>query len=109
MDLSRYQFECQKLFYFGLQHAKSLGHPSLEVEHVALAALRSPEFRDAIAGAYDVASKVEHFLRSQPKYFGVTKIGFGLRLDSACDYAENLSPHAPVAFKELWPALVSNS
>ena len=40
MDVSRYEFSCQKALHQGLQYARSLGHQLLEVEHVALAMLR---------------------------------------------------------------------
>ena len=41
MDLSRYDFACQRAFSQGLSIAKTLGHQVLEVEHVALAFLRA--------------------------------------------------------------------
>ena len=36
MNVSRYNFACQKALHQGLQYAKSFGHQQLEVEHVAM-------------------------------------------------------------------------
>jgi ATP-dependent Clp protease ATP-binding subunit ClpB len=112
MDLRKYHFDCQKIFYFGLQFAKSFGHANLEIEHVALAGLRSSQLMSQVPELKDperIAVALESHLRSLPKYFGVTRIGFGLRLDAACDYAEGLSGHMPVPFLVLWKALLANS
>ncbi len=43
MDVSKYEFACQKALHQGLQLAKSLAHRALEVEHIALALLRSED------------------------------------------------------------------
>ena len=50
MDVSRYEFACQKALHQGLQYARSLGHQLLEVEHIALALLRADaiDLRDRI-------------------------------------------------------------
>ena len=110
MDLSKYNFECQKAFHTGLQLAKSYGHQSLEVEHVAFAMLR--EHTTVLQG-----HSPEHFLtalqthlRRQSRVFGTDRVGFGLRLDAALDDVEaSRGMDMVVDEAALWQSLVKQS
>lgn len=110
MDLSKYNFECQKAFHTGLQLAKSYGHQSLEVEHVAFAMLR--EHTTVLQG-----HPPEHFLtalqthlRRQSRVFGTDRVGFGLRLDAALDDVEaSRGMDMVVDEAALWQSLVKQS
>ena len=107
MDVSRYEFPCQKALHQGLQYARSLGHQLLEVEHVALAMLR--------AGAIDLkaAGRLQRHLEGHigraPRVLGTFKIEFGQRLDRALDIAEAKAKDNLVNNSVLWDALCRQS
>lgn len=88
MDVSLYEFSVQKALHNGLRIAKSFGHHKLEVEHVALAVVRSdaevlPEHRaKALEGAL-----VRHLMKV-PKIFGSVRIDFGSRLNEVLNRLE---------------------
>ena len=108
MDLSKYNFECQKAFHTGLQLAKSYGHLSLEVEHVAFALLR--EHSTLLQGlpAKHLLTALETHLRRQSRVFGTERVGFGLRLDAALDEVEEARKDV-VDEASLWQSLVKQS
>jgi ATP-dependent Clp protease ATP-binding subunit ClpB len=111
MDVSRYNFICQKALHQGLQYARSFGHLSLEVEHVALALLRSQSL-SSINSDQDLLlqEKLSHHLNQQEKNFGNINIAFGLRLDKALDEAESKqAAKAPVDEELLWTSLIRQS
>lgn len=109
MDVSKYDFQAQKAFHQGLRLAKSLGHESLEVEHVAYSILRDHETFFAAELRDVLLSRIQQHFQRQPKVFGIAKIGFGLRLDAALDDAENAAGNQNIDVKMLWPALVKQS
>ncbi|MCB9228770.1 MAG: AAA family ATPase [Deltaproteobacteria bacterium] len=109
MDVSRYSFLCQKALHQGLQYAKSFGHESLEVEHVALALLRA----DCLSLPLNVETRLQAEIRSQlaqvRKVFGDVSIKFGVRLDRALDVAEEEAGEDLVTEELLWKALCAQS
>jgi ATP-dependent Clp protease ATP-binding subunit ClpB len=109
MDVSRYDFLAQKAFHQGLRLAKSLGHESLEVEHVALPLLK--ELADLVepAAKEQLLARLQSHLQRQPKIYGLSKIGFGKRLDLALDDAERLQGDELINEKMLWPFLIKHS
>ncbi len=126
MDISLYEFSCQKALHFGFRYAKSLGHQLLEVEHVALAMLRStPEaliqasegnvIRDyKLDGSDAIAlmNVIEKHLAQAPRIFGLTKVEFGKRLDAALDIAEASAKKigvSPVDEVLLWNSICPQS
>lgn len=109
MDISRYDFECRKVLHFGLRYAKSLGHDYLEIEHVALAAVRTnwdllPEI---VRGT--VERHLEVFLDRYPKRFGQIKVEFGPRLDKILDQCEQAVVGGQVTLDQLWEKLCEGS
>ena len=109
MDLSRYEFDCQKAFHQGLQLARGLGHSTLEVEHVALAVLRSSASPYQKNSETQLRQVVEQDLRNQPKILGRIKVAFGRRLDAALDGAEAASGDNLVGVRLLWRYLERES
>jgi ATP-dependent Clp protease ATP-binding subunit ClpB len=108
MDLSKYNFQCQKAFHQGLQLARSYGHQSLEVEHVAFALLRDDASLVGPKAEYFLAALQTH-LRRQSRVFGTERVGFGLRLDSALDDVERQFEGGLVDARGLWSALSKQS
>ncbi|MCX6116039.1 MAG: AAA family ATPase [Proteobacteria bacterium] len=109
MDVSKYDFLSQKAFHQGLRLAKSLGHESLEIEHVALSILRDHDDIVSSDLRQTLILSLHQSLQKQPKIFGVSKIGFGLRLDAALDEAETIHKNDPIGVAKLWPCLVKQS
>lgn len=108
MDLSKYNFQCQKAFHQGLQLARSYGHQSLEVEHVAFALLRDDPSLVGSKAEYYLSSLQTH-LRRQSRVFGTERVGFGLRLDAALDDVEQQFGEQLVDSLGLWSALSKQS
>src|SRR5262245_10660441 len=109
MDVSRYEFGCQKALHQGLQYARSLGHQWLEVEHVALAMLRAGTANIKSGTAERLKRHIENHLARSPRIYGNIKIEFGKRLDTALDAAEQQSKKALVTEAVLWEALARQS
>ena len=112
MDLSRYEFSCQKALHQGLQYARSLGHQWLEVEHVALALLRA----DAVTLPERMGDRLKRHLESHlariPRIYGSFRVEFGKRLDLALDAAEagaKSSDQGLVDEVRLWEVLCRQS
>ena len=108
MDVSRYDFECQKALHTGLKQAKSLGHDRLEIEHVALGLLRSGEAPLNPVDSRKVRGAMERHLGRVPRLFGGAKISFGPRLDRALDHCE-AHQQETIRLDELWQAMVRES
>jgi len=109
VDVSRYEFPCQKAMHQGLLYAKSLGHQLLEVEHIALAMIRArcaPVEREV---AEKLRRHLESHLARMPRVFGSVKVEFGRRLDAALDRAEAAAGNNLVDENGLWPALCRQS
>ena len=109
MDLSKYNFECQKAFHHGLQLAKSYGHQSLEVEHVAFALLRDNPALISNQSTDQFLTALQTHLRRQSRVFGTERVGFGVRLDAALDDVEAALASQLVDEWSLWTALVKQS
>ncbi len=109
MDVSRYEFIAQKALHQGLQYAKSLGHQLLEVEHVALAMVRSDAAPVSRAVNLGLRKHLEVHLGKMPRIFGSPRIEFGKRLDAALDRAESDAKDKLVDEKILWSALCRQS
>lgn len=109
MDLSKYNFQCQKAFHQGLQLAKSYGHQSLEVEHVAFAMLRDDPSLVKTHQADQYLSALQTHLRRQSRVFGTERVGFGLRLDAALDEVEREFQGRLVDAAALWTSLSKQS
>lgn len=108
MDVSRYNFTCQKALHQGLQYAKSYGHLMLEVEHIALALLRGEAL--SLGQKQPVLEQaLVHFLSKDKKIFGDIQIKFGLRLDKALDEAEALQKNETIDEELLWSCLIKQS
>jgi ATP-dependent Clp protease ATP-binding subunit ClpB len=109
MDVSRYEFGCQKALHQGLQYARSLGHQLLEVEHVALAMLRA----DAVTLKGQLGDRMKRHLEAHlarsPRVYGTIKVEFGRRLDAALDLAEAQATTTLVKETVLWEALCRQS
>lgn len=105
MDVSRYNYNCQKALHLGWRLARKLTHAELEVEHVALAFIQN--------GIIELPSKeslekvLNAFLASRPRVMGTTRVEFGKRLDRALDKAE--SEMTVVDERLLWSKLVEQS
>jgi ATP-dependent Clp protease ATP-binding subunit ClpB len=109
MDLSKYNFECQKAFHQGLQLAKSYGHQSLEVEHVAFALLRDHSALVPKQNFDFFLTALQTHLRRQSRVFGTDRVGFGVRLDSALDEVEQASQGQAIHEISLWAVLCKQS
>jgi ATP-dependent Clp protease ATP-binding subunit ClpB len=109
MDVSRYSFECQKALHNGLRLAKSYSHPALEVEHVALALVKSDSRFFLTSMQMEVARKLHEYLSSLPRHFGRIKIEFGLRLSRSLENVERLVKSGEISDFNLWQELSSNS
>lgn len=109
MDVSRYEFACQKALHQGLQYARSLGHQMLEVEHVALAFLRGDGAPIELKASDRLKRHLETHLARLPRVYGAIKIEFGHRLDLALDQAEASAGNTLVDDKVLWEALCRQS
>ena len=107
MDVSRYEFSCQKALHQGLQYARSLGHQLLEVEHVALAMLRGGALELKVSGR--LQRHLEGHIGRAPRVLGTFKIEFGQRLDRALDIAEAKAKDTLVSHTVLWDALCRQS
>ncbi len=110
MNLSKYEFECQKALHQGLQYARSLGHDVLEVEHVALALIRS----DLLEGQSKILlqrlrAAVELALSRVSRIFGPIEVAFGGRLGASLDWAEAQAKNKKVNVEQLWQGLVRES
>ena len=93
MDVSRYNFKCQKALHLGWRLARKLSHANLEVEHVALAFLQN-----SLIALDDIEPKIEKkkiekmlhaYLVARPRVVGIKKVEFGPRIDKALDMAES--------------------
>lgn len=109
MDVSRYEFGCQKALHQGLQYARSLGHQLLEVEHVALALLRADAVTLKGQTAERMKRHLENHLARSPRIYGSVKIEFGRRLDAALDQAEAEAGKTLVTESMLWSTLARQS
>lgn len=109
MDVSKYDFAAQKIFHQGLRLAKSLGHESLEVEHIATLVLRETEGLFTSEIRQTLQTQLHAYLQRQPKIYGLAKIAFGLRLDAALDDAEAAAGGELISAMMLWPSLVRQS
>lgn len=110
MDVSRYDFACQKALHLGLQYARSLGHQVLEVEHVALALLRMRSTPLPADKQTVLRLTVEGYLAKAPRVFGGLKIEFGRRLEAALDRAEDLTtPPQTIDEGQLWECICKES
>ena len=109
MDVSRYEFGCQKALHQGLQYAKSMGSPVLEVEPVALALLRGDFSPDKSINREALKKHLENHLALRPRVFGGGRIQFGPRLDAALDMAEAAAGDGRVSEKILWDSLCKQS
>ncbi len=109
MDVARYNFHCQKALHKGLQYAKSFSHQALEVEHVALALLRSELVSLGSERDFALRHHLEKFLSRLPRVFGRTKIAFGLRLDEALDRCEEEAKDELIDEVLFWDCLVKQS
>ena len=109
MDVSRYNFLCQKALHQGLQYAKSFGHQYLETEHVALAMLRSESVNLGAIVNRTVSEQLQNKLSQMQKVFGNVNIKFGLRLDKALDQAEEKAGAGIVEEELLWSCLLAQS
>jgi ATP-dependent Clp protease ATP-binding subunit ClpB len=105
MEVSRYEFACQKALHQGLQYARSLGHQLLEVEHVALALLRAEAVVLTDGVGDGLRRHLEHHLARAPRIYGSVKVEFGRRLDAALDAAEASALPKLVGELHLWEAL----
>ena len=110
MDVSRYDFSSQKSFHQGLQYARSFGHRELEVEHVALAIIRT-EGVDGLSEHMENALQqhLKQELDKTPKVYGEINIDFGPRLNQALDSAEESAGPALVELGLLWKCLQEHS
>jgi ATP-dependent Clp protease ATP-binding subunit ClpB len=105
MDVSRYNYNCQKALHLGWRLARKLTHSELEVEHVALAFLQN--------GIIDPPNKeslekvLNAYLVNRPRVMGSIRVEFGKRLDSALDKAE--ADATVVDENLLWSKLVDQS
>lgn len=106
MEVSRYDFQCQKSLYNGLRVAKELGHPHLEVEHVLVAMLRSETVPISADQAAKLLTKLENHLATYPRVFGKIKIEFGKRLNQTMDRVEALAKDQQVTFDLFFHTLV---
>ena len=109
MDVSRYEFACQKALHVGLQYAKGFSHQIIECEHVAMAILRSGDAPIAAAKGEQLKRHLERMLAGAPRIFGNVKIEFGMRLDAALDWAEASSDKKQVTISVLWEAISRQS
>ena len=109
MDVSRYNFLCQKALHQGLQYAKSFGHQYLETEHVALAMLRSESISLGSIANQTVSDQLKNRLSQMQKVFGNVNIKFGIRLDKALDQAEEQAGKGVVEEELLWACLLAQS
>jgi ATP-dependent Clp protease ATP-binding subunit ClpB len=109
MDVSRYEFDCQKVLHQGLQYARSLGHEILEVEHVALAFMRHNILDIRALSALRIKTALEHHLSLYPKSFGKIVVQFGKRLNLALDRAEQQCGQNKVDTTTLWASLIVQS
>lgn len=109
MDVSRYDFGCQKALHQGLQYAKSLGATVLEVESVALALLRGDFSPGKTVDRDGLRKHLERHLALRPRVFGAGRIQFGARLDAALDMAEAAAGRDLVNEKILWESLCKQS
>jgi ATP-dependent Clp protease ATP-binding subunit ClpB len=107
MDVSKYNFDCQKAFHLGLRYAKSLGHALLEIEHVALAMMKNNLVPGGVDGV--AVRAVEQYLANLPRVFGTFKIEFGPRLDFILDRAEQAAAGKVVDEKLLWQHVAGSS
>jgi len=107
MDVNLYDFSCQKALYQGLQYARSFGHQSLEVEHVALALLRAGSVESPAASR--LQRHIEGHLSRAQRVLGQVKVAFGSRLDQALDQAEARSKPKLVLARVLWEELLKQS
>lgn len=109
MDVSRYDFECQKIFYQGLQIAKSLSHNTFEVEHIALAIVSKQLIPLDSPSISELKNELEKHLAQIPKIYGVYKVEFGYRLNAALDKVEASYPNQDISVSLLWDFLVKES
>ena len=109
MDVSRYEFACQKALHVGLQYAKGFSHQVMECEHVAMAILRSGEAPISQTKSDHLRRHLEKILGSAPRIFGAVKIEFGSRLDAALDWAESSALNKQVTLAILWDAISRQS
>ena len=109
MDMSKYEFVCQKALHQGLQYARSLGHQLLEVEHVALAMLRAENAKVTQTVATHLRAQLERHLARAPRVFGTVKVGFGHRLNRAMDKMESAAKGEPVEANVFWEELCRQS
>ncbi len=108
MDVSRYNFTCQKALHQGLQYARSFGHQFLEVEHIALALLRAQSIN--LQGNEETLSNLlQDYLTGTPKVFGNITVEFGPRLNSALDAVEKSQKDQPIEEILLWESLSKES
>ena len=110
MNLSRYEFESQKTLHKALQLAKGLGHEIFDVEHVAVAALRSGDLEvSELIRPAQILARLEQHIALISKKFGKLEIRFGARLNSALNFAEAEAGDEKITLNGLWKALVQES
>lgn len=109
MDVSRYNFLCQKALHQGLQYARSYAHLELEVEHIAFGLIRSEAVDLEGDLAEDLSKKLQKYLNQLVKDFSSKEVQFGMRLDRALDRAEEEAGQKEVDETLLWDCLLRQS
>jgi ATP-dependent Clp protease ATP-binding subunit ClpB len=93
MDVSRYNFKCQKALHLGWRLARKLNHANLEVEHVALSFLQNSLIElddlDKDLDKKKIEKMIHAYLVARPRVVGIKKVEFGPRLDRALDKSED--------------------
>lgn len=107
MDVSRYNFICQKALHLGWRLARKLNHANLEVEHVALSILQHSLIDLKVNDKKKTENMLHAYLVARPRIIGAKKVEFGPRLDKALDRSE--SSKEVVDEMTLWDNLVKES
>jgi ATP-dependent Clp protease ATP-binding subunit ClpB len=110
MNLSRYSFHCQRAIQQAMRYARSLGHETVEIEHVALAMLRigHPHFEQNPSLSL-LKERLEKFLAMLQRRFGPVETRLSLKLLQVMETLETGRSASEIDVPDFFRALEESS
>jgi ATP-dependent Clp protease ATP-binding subunit ClpB len=110
MTNPRYSFQFQRILLRSVQYARSLGHSLVEMEHLALAILRSNEsFVAEIDRVHEIRVKLENYLSAKQRNFGPIECRYSPEILKFFQVLERAYKNDEITPGHVWEALLLNS
>lgn len=110
MDVARYSFACQKAIHQSMVFAKSLGHPTVGVEHLCHMMIVGKMAPIESSLSAQLLKKLRNEISSRPRSFGFLKVSFGRSLKAIFEAVENeVGVGDKIECQHLWLALLRHN